>query len=60
MELENEIAILKAENEKQKQIINELETRLKKYTNNQSHRKYLEQHKEEIKNIKKRELFIYF
>ena len=44
----DEITKLKEENAKQKQIIQDLETRLKKYTNNQ----YLEQHKEQIQTIK--------
>ena len=48
----DEITKLKEENAKQKQIIQDLETRLKKYTNNQGHKKYLEQHKEQIQTIK--------
>ena len=54
MELENKISILKAENEKQKQIINDLEIRLKKYTSNEGHRKYLEEHKDQIKESQKK------
>ena len=41
MDNSNEITQLKAEIERQKQIINDLETRLKKYTNNPGHKKYL-------------------
>lgn len=48
----DEITKLREENTKQKQIIQDLETRLKKYTNNQGHKKYLEQHKEQIQTIK--------
>jgi hypothetical protein len=48
----DEITKLREENAKQKQIIQDLETRLKKYTNNQGHKKYLEQHKEQIQTIK--------
>lgn len=40
---------LKQENTKLKNIIEELETRLKKYINNEAHKKYYESHKEEIK-----------
>ncbi len=48
----DEINKLKKENAEQKQIIQDLELRLKKYTNNQGHKKYLEQHKEQIQTIK--------
>ena len=48
----DEMTKLREENAKQKQIIQDLETRLKKYTNNQGHKKYLEQHKEQIQTIK--------
>ena len=48
----DEITKLREENTKQKQIIQDLETRLKKYTNNKGHKKYLEQHKEQIQTIK--------
>ena len=48
----DEITKLREENAKQKQIIQDLETRLKKYTNNKGHKKYLEQHKEQIQTIK--------
>ena len=41
---------LKEENEKLKLENQELITRLKKYTNTQSHRNYYEIHKDEIKN----------
>ena len=40
---------LKAEVEKQKQIIQDLENRLKLYINNEAHKKYYENHKQEIK-----------
>ena len=40
---------LKAEVEKQKQIIQDLENRLKRYINNEAHKKYYENHKQEIK-----------
>jgi hypothetical protein len=40
---------LKAELEKQKLIIQDLENRLKKYINNEAHKKYYETHKQEIK-----------
>jgi hypothetical protein len=53
MDNSNEITQLKAEIERQKQIINDLETRLKKYTNNPGHKKYLEEHKDKINTIKK-------
>ena len=53
MDNTNEITQLKAEIERQKQIINDLETRLKKYTNNPGHKKYLEEHKDKINTIKK-------
>ena len=53
MDNTNEITQLKAEIERQKQIINDLETRLKKYTNNTGHKKYLEEHKDKINTIKK-------
>lgn len=53
MDTSNEITQLKAEIERQKQIINDLETRLKKYTNNPGHKKYLEEHKDKINTIKK-------
>jgi len=53
MDNTNEITQLKAEIERQKQIINDLEIRLKKYTNNPGHKKYLEEHKDKINTIKK-------
>lgn len=53
METSNEILQLKEVIERQQVIINDLETRLKKYTNNQGHKKYLEEHKDKIDNIKK-------
>ena len=40
---------LKAELEKQKLIIQDLENRLKRYINNEAHKKYYENHKQEIK-----------
>ena len=49
----DEINKLKKENAEQKKIIQDLETRLKKYTNNQGHKKYLEQHKEQIQTLQK-------
>jgi len=49
----DEINKLKKENAEQKQIIQDLEIRLKKYTNNQGHKKYLEQHKEQIQILQK-------
>ena len=49
----DEINKLKKENAEQKQIIQDLESRLKKYTNNQGHKKYLEQHKEQIQTLQK-------
>uniref|UniRef100_A0A6C0HLK3 Uncharacterized protein n=1 Tax=viral metagenome TaxID=1070528 RepID=A0A6C0HLK3_9ZZZZ len=49
----DEINKLKKENAEQKQIIQDLEIRLKKYTNNQGHKKYLEQHKEQIQTLQK-------
>lgn len=44
-----EIEILKKENEKLKNNIIELEERLKKYTNNERHKKYYEKNKDKIK-----------
>ena len=52
-ETSNEILQLKEVIERQQVIINALETRLKKYTNNQGHKKYLEEHKDKIDNLKK-------
>jgi len=40
---------LQEENTKLKNTIEELEARLKKYINNEAHKKYYESHKEEIK-----------
>ncbi len=40
---------LHEENTKLKNIIQELEARLKKYINNEAHKKYYESHKQEIK-----------
>ena len=40
---------LKAEVEKQKKIIQDLENRLKRYINNEADKKYYENHKQEIK-----------
>jgi len=40
---------LKGEVEKQKLIIQDLENRLKRYINNEAHKKYYENHKQEIK-----------
>jgi hypothetical protein len=54
MDSDSEITLLKAEIEKQKHIINDLESKLKKYTNNQGHKKYLEEHKDQIKEIQKK------
>jgi hypothetical protein len=51
---QNELIQLKQEIERQKQIILDLETRLKKYTSNQGHRKYLEEHKDQIKESQKK------
>ena len=44
----DELQILKQENEEMKNKIIELEERLKKYTAPQRHKKYYENHKEEI------------
>ena len=40
---------LKQENTELKKTIQELETRLKRYINNEAHKKYYENHKQEIK-----------
>lgn len=40
---------LKHENAELKQTIQELEARLKRYINNEAHKKYYENHKQEIK-----------
>jgi hypothetical protein len=54
MDSATEIIQLKDEIERQKQIILDLETRLKKYTSNQGHRKYLEEHKDQVKETQKK------
>ena len=47
--LQQENIKLQEENTKLKNTIQELETRLKKYINNEAHKKYYENHKQEIK-----------
>ena len=47
LQLEN--TQLKHENAELKQTIQELEARLKRYINNEAHKKYYENHKQEIK-----------
>lgn len=47
--LQQENIKLQEENAKLKITIQELETRLKKYINNEAHKKYYENHKQEIK-----------
>ena len=47
LQLEN--TQLKHENTELKQTIQELEARLKRYINNEAHKKYYENHKQEIK-----------
>lgn len=47
--LQQENIKLQEENTKLKNTIIELETRLKKYINNEAHKKYYENHKQEIK-----------
>ena len=47
--LQQENIKLQEENTKLKNTIEELEARLKKYINNEAHKKYYENHKEEIK-----------
>lgn len=47
--LQQENTKLQEENTKLKNTIIELETRLKKYINNEAHKKYYENHKQEIK-----------
>ncbi len=47
--LQQENTKLQEENTKLKNTIQELEARLKKYINNEAHKKYYESHKEEIK-----------
>jgi predicted ATP-grasp superfamily ATP-dependent carboligase len=46
---EIDVAQLKKQNEEYKNRIKELETQLKKYTNNERHKKYYEKNKERIK-----------
>jgi hypothetical protein len=47
--LQQENTKLQEENARLKITIQELETRLKKYINNEAHKKYYENHKQEIK-----------
>lgn len=47
--LQQENIKLQEENTKLKNTIQELEARLKKYINNEAHKKYYENHKQEIK-----------
>ena len=47
--LQKENIKLQEENTKLKNTIEELEDRLKKYINNEAHKKYYENHKQEIK-----------
>jgi len=47
--LKQENIKLQEENARLKMTIQELETRLKKYINNEAHKKYYENHKQEIK-----------
>lgn len=47
--LQQENIKLQEENTKLKNTIEELEARLKKYINNEAHKKYYDSHKEEIK-----------
>ena len=47
--LQQENIKLQEENARLKLTIQELETRLKKYINNEAHKKYYENHKQEIK-----------
>lgn len=47
--LQQENIKLQEENTKLKNTIQELEARLKKYINNEAHKKYYDSHKEEIK-----------
>lgn len=47
--MEERIQALEAENVLLKSKVEELETKLSKYTNNTRHRKYYEEHKREIK-----------
>jgi len=47
--LQQENTKLQEENTKLKNTIEELEARLKKYINNEAHKKYYDSHKEEIK-----------
>ena len=47
--LKQENIKLQEENTKLKNTIQELEARLKKYINNEAHKKYYDSHKEEIK-----------
>jgi len=48
--INEEIIKLKLENQQLKDKNIELESRLKKYTSNQGHKKYYEEHKLEVKN----------
>ena len=50
MEME-EINIIKKENEELKNKIEELEERLKKYTNGDNHKRYYEKHKDKYKEL---------
>ena len=51
--LDEEIIKLRNENTKLLEINADLEERLRKYTNNSSHRKYYESNKEKVQNIQK-------
>ena len=51
---EIDVAQLKKQNEEYKNRIKELETQLKKYTNNERHKKYYEKNKERIKQNSKK------
>ena len=51
---ELDVAQLQKQNEEYKNRIKELETQLKKYTNNDRHKKYYEKNKERIKQNSKK------
>jgi hypothetical protein len=55
-DLESKFQLLQTENEELKKINNELEERLKKYTNNNGHKKYLNSHKEQQQEAKNKYL----
>ncbi len=53
---QDEVITLKQEIERQKQIIQDLETRLKKYTTNPSYKNYYENNKDKVKESQKKYL----